>query len=338
MKKGQNPQRGEAHNLITVARIFVIVYVPYLSGFFSNMETILKLSLDSLERTLNPKLARVTLISNASCLEVEELLKKRKSKLFDQIIINGENRGKIDGLLAAARGALEEVVVLSDCDVLFQPGWLEEVLQVFEKFPETGSVSPIASPRRYFYETRTTILDAALRREVTIKARMPEEDFYKMTDGVDNPYIQLKFLQGQVTVTRNGFETGVGGSHQCVAYRKEVLRKLPTKPCLALLEPHADRDYLDRPPDMYGYWRLSTPRNFAFHMGNTPSGWMFEAQANRKIDPPNLPLPALRKNLICRIPYFLRRKLAYFVYLFLSKKFKKQFSVKEVKVLESSKL
>lgn len=324
MKSGENPQRGESHNTITTARIFVVIYIPELSGFFTNMRTILGLSLDSLEQTLDPDLGRVTLISNGSCSEIEELLLNRQSKLFDQILINKANRGKIDGLIAAARGALEEVVIFSDCDVLFQNGWLEEILRVFAIFPEAASVSPIASPRRYLYETRTTILDSMLKGELKIRRRMPREDFDIMTDGTKDPSVQLRYLKGQATISRGGYDTGISGGHQCVAFRSEMLRNLPDKPCLALLEPHADRDYLDRPPDIHGYWRLSTPRNYAYHMGNIPSSWMYKTK-NESVEKslPKLPLPALRKSLIGRLPYSLRRKLAYLINNFLTKRLTK---------------
>ena len=314
MKLGENPQRGEARAAFTVARVFLVVYVPHLTGFFAHMQKILDWSLDSLERTASSETCRVTLISNASCDAVEKQLMDRQSVLFDQVILDKQNRGKIDGLLSVARGALEEVVVLSDCDVLFRKGWLEAILNVFAGFPEAGSVSPIASPRRYSYETRTTLLSAALKRELVIKKRQPMSDFRRMTDGSSDPEAQLRFLGGQATVTRNGIDAGIAGGHQCVAFRNEMLRKLPTRPCLRLLEPHADRDFLDRPPDVHGYWRLSTPRNYAYHMGNTPARWMTEPDTDEEVLPlPALPLPNLQKPWVGRLPYQIRRKASYLV-------------------------
>lgn len=320
MKQGENPQRGEAHDAITAARVFVVVYVPHLSGFFSEMETVLRMSLDSLERTVDARLGRITLISNASCPEIERLLLDRQSDQFDQVYLNRTNRGKIDGLLPAARGALEQVVVLSDCDVLFRPGWLEEIFRVFSVFPEAASVTPIASPRRYFYETRTTLLDAALKRELGVKRRMPEVDFDRITERSVHPEMQLRFRSGQATISRNGYDAGIAGGHQCIAFRSEVLRTLPVTPCRALLEPHADRDYLDRPPDLQGYWRLSTTRHYAFHMGNVPTPWMHEVAKETASPPaPPLPLPPLRKPLVGRLPYPIRRKLARVVHWTLSR-------------------
>jgi hypothetical protein len=284
------------------------------------METVLQMSLDSLERTVDPDLGRVTLISNASCPEIERLLLDRKSDLFDQVNLNRTNRGKIDGLLPAARGALEEVVVFSDCDVLFRPGWLEEILRVFSIFPEAASVTPIASPRRYFYETRTTLLDAALKREIGVKRRMPDADFDRITERSAHPDMQLRFRSGQVTVSRNGYDAGIAGGHQCMAFRSEMLLRLPLAPCRALLEPHADRDYLDRPPDLQGYWRLSTTRHFAFHMGNVPTPWMQEVAGETfQPQPPPLPLPPLRKPLVGRLPYPVRRKLGRVVHWTISR-------------------
>ena len=310
MKVGQNPRRGESRSKGAVARIFVVVFIPNFEGFFSEMESILNLCLDSLERTVDPKLGRVTLISNACCHQVEEMLLDRQSELFDQIVINKENRGKIDGLLTSCRGAIEDVVVVSDCDVLFMDGWLEEVLRVFSIFPEAASVCPSASPKRYAYESSTTVVGSALRGELTIAKRMPLEDFERMTDGAAGSETQMRFLNGQVTVKRGAYLAGISGGHQVIAYRRAMIGMLPTEPCDQFLDPHSDRRYLDNPPDRLGYWRLSTPRMTAFHMGNTVSPWMKEAQqeAVAHFEPPPLPLPALRKPLMGWLPYVLRQK------------------------------
>lgn len=325
MKVGENPQRGDSHGGIATARIFVVVYLPHLNGFFSDMEKILTLSLDSLERTVDPELGRVTLISNACCPEIEALLQARRSKLFDQIIINNNNLGKVDGLLSSARGALEDVVVLSDCDVLFIDGWLEEVLHVFSIFPEAASVCPNASPKRFAYESSTTLLGSALSRELAITQRMPVDDFYRFTEGKVAVGDQMRFVNGQVSVTREGYSAGISGGHQCIAYRNEMIRKLPNEPCHQLLDPHSDKRYLDRPPDQLGYWRLSTSRVMAFHMGNKPSEWMF--RSDRSDAPrftPNLPLRPLRRPLVGWLPYIVRRKLAHLVYMLVDRRIEQQ--------------
>lgn len=321
MKVGENPERGNSHNLTKVARIFVVVYIPNFSGWFANMRTILELSLDSLEQTVNPDIGRVTLISNACSTEVEKILLHRRSELFDQIVINRINLGKIDGLLSAARGALENVIVVSDCDVLYRTGWLEEVLRVFCTFPEAGSVSPMASPRQYTRETATTILGSYLKSELSVTKRMSSDDFYGLTAGAKNPEAQLRYLNGQVTVDRGDYCAGVGNGHQCIAFRRELMSQLPTEPCLSLLEPDSDRRYLDRPPDFHGYWKLSTPRSYAFHIGNQHADWMVKMVRNSGLvvsETPNmnLPLPRLRRSWAGYFPYSLRKLLARVVHSF----------------------
>ena len=142
-----------------------------------------------------------------------------------------------------------------------------------------------------------------------------------MTEGSSNPEVQLRFVEGQVSVSRNGYDAGIAGGHQCVAFRREMIQKLPTRPCFALLEPHADRDYLDRPPDVHGYWRLSTPKMMAHHMGNTPDRWLTVINdSNSPTSPPSLPLPPLRRPWIAKLPYFIRRKLSYLIQLNLERR------------------
>lgn len=325
MKIGENPQLGESYSSIPIARIFLVIYIPNFSGFFSNMETILKLSLDSLERTVDPNLGRVTLVSNGCCPDIEKLILDRRSVVFDQVVINGTNRGKTDGLLSAARGSLEEIIVASDCDMLFQPHWLEETVRIFSDFPEAASVTPISSPRQYVNSSVTTLIGSALKRELSIKQRMPPEDFERLIAGSAEPNLHLRFRHGQATVSRNGLDAGIAGSHQCVAFRREMFLKLPSKPSLALLDPLADKNYLDHPPDFHGYWKLSTPRTMVFHMGNTPDKWMFEQNQTKELPKDlRLPLPPLRKPFVGRLPFGVRKKMAFPVKKYLAYKFDKR--------------
>lgn len=305
MKRGENPQRGMVASTAKVARIFVICYIPEFSGFFKDMRTILKLSLDSLARSLRPEISRVSLIANGCCKEAQEILAERHSELFDQLIINRQNLGKVNGLLSAARGALEEVVVLSDCDVLFRPGWLDEVLKVFDQFPEAGSVSPATSPKRYGYENRTTLIAAMIKRELMIDNLFPLGDLRLLSEGMQDTQGQFQFASAQAVVRRGSYATLLGGGHQCLAFRSELLKRFPDSACTGLLDPASDREFLDNPPDRLGYWRLGTPRTVAFHMGNTPQSWMFE-----EMQPSSAvfrgTLRPLRKPAAGMLPYGLR--------------------------------
>lgn len=106
MKIGENPQRGETYDSIPVVRVFVVVNLPNFEDFFSEMRKVLGICPDSLKRSFDPVIGRITPISNRSCVVTEQLLLSRRSELFDQVIVSSENRGKVDRLLSAARGTL----------------------------------------------------------------------------------------------------------------------------------------------------------------------------------------------------------------------------------------
>lgn len=258
-------------------RVILPVYIPTLDGYFAQSLDVLHLCLESLRLTTRER-ASVTIISNGSARTVEDdLVGLYNAGWVDQLVINRRNWGKVDAVMAAARGTFEELITITDCDVLFMPGWFEAVEEVFRQFPECGVASPAPNPHQSWYCTSATILGALLKRELGYEKVIPEIDLDRFAASIGNlSYFSERERGGQIVVRRNGAAACVGCGHFVFTIRRAVLAAVPQEPsCEALGSTH--EIWLDRPADVLGLWRLATTRAYAYHMGNVPEAWMYEA-------------------------------------------------------------
>src|SRR5205823_10800352 len=108
----------------------------------------------------------------------------------------------------------------------------------------------------------------------------------------------------------------VGCPHFLFTLRKEAVRFIPNEPCMRPLGAGSDELWYDRPPDVGGFWRLATPRAYAYHLGNVPEPWMPEllaqVEAERRNSKPAAaaPVPPARRPITSRIPWRTRQWLA----------------------------
>ncbi len=115
----------------------------------------------------------------------------------------------------------------------------------------------------------------------------------------------------QLVVNRGGTVACVGCGHFIYTIRREIVAGMPAQPALRPLGGRSSARWLDEPPDRAGFWRLSTTRAYAWHMGNCAEPWMVEEVAGcasggapsvRVVTPPRLPWTS-------RIPWPIRRVL-----------------------------
>lgn len=142
MRFGRNPQLNRQLGArVPRVTVGVIVYIPFLSGYFVDALDVLKLSLASLRAHTDEPFS-LFVIDNASCSEVRDfLLREHQTGSIDYLVLNRENVGKVGAwniLFGAAPG---EVLAYSDSDVFFKAGWLEKHLSVLEGFPDVGMVT-----------------------------------------------------------------------------------------------------------------------------------------------------------------------------------------------------
>jgi hypothetical protein len=296
-------------------RVVIPVYIPHQEGYFARSLEVLGLCLESLRRTAGD-LVSVTVVSNGSApAVVDELQRRSREGQIDQLVLNVSNRGKVDAALAAARGSFEPLVTVTDCDVLFRAGWVGAVEGLFRAFPECGFVTPFPNPKLAWYHTSATVLGARARGELGFEKRVPDCDLDRFAVSIGQPDLFTAKDRGEQMVVRRGDALAcVGGGHFVFSTRREVLAAMPAGPSLQAIDGKSEELWLDEPPDRAGFWRLSTPRAVAYHMGNVPEPWMYEEIESTQIasegEAAVRQLPTVRTPLSSRLPWKVRRGLS----------------------------
>lgn len=317
MRIGYNDTKDASSSIVLRRhRVIMPVYIPHLQGYYQHLLEVLRMTLESLRTTAAERI-RVTVVANASCTEALDRLRAHVDEGWvDQLIINNENWGRIDGVLSAARGAYEELVTLTDSDVLFKPGWLDVLENLFRTFPECGLASVVPHPAMGWHHTSATVLGALARGELRTEKAVTDEDIDIFARSIGNKeWVKPAQRAAQIVVHRNGTVACVGSGHFVITLRRELLACLPSEPSLKPLGAGSDEKWYDRPMDQHGYWRLASPRAYAYHAGNVPEPWMYEELArwarqneggteHRPVD--DSPLPAARRPLVSSIPWRVR--------------------------------
>lgn len=318
MREGVNPASASPHlDDYLRHRIIIPVYIPTLDGYFTHALEVLSICLESVRLTAAGR-ASVTIISNGSCREVNEALDRYYQEgWIDQLLLNHSNRGKVDAVMSAARGSFEELITISDCDVLFRHGWLDAVGKIFQTFPECGIAAPIPRPMAAWSCTSATILGSLAHRELCFEKIVPDVDLDRFALSIGRADMFRDFRRAQMIVRRGDTTACIGCGHVVPTFRKDLIAKLPKQP--SLLAYKAERDSIDFPSEKLGYWRLSTARGYAYHVGNTPEAWVYEeleqcrqdaansAVVSSKMIPPSL--PPLRRHWTGKLPWRLRAGL-----------------------------
>lgn len=315
MRDGMNPVKENPHlNGFPRHRIVVPVYIPTLDGYFSNSLEILKLCLESLRITTAGR-ASITIVSNSSSQEIiDELHRCYQEGWIDQLLLNQSNRGKVDAVVSVARGAFEELITVSDCDVLFKAGWLEAVEKLFYTFPECGFASPVPAPAGMWQHTSATLLGGLVRRELSFEKVVPEEDLDRFARSIGRlDLYKPEHRKAQLVAKRNGTTACVGCGHFICTIRKEIVGAIPKQPSLNAYG--AEGPWIDMPPDKLGLWRLSTTQAYAYHMGNVSEPWMYDEleecvrAMNESTVATREELPAVRRSWASALPWRLRDSL-----------------------------
>ena len=308
-RNSQTPQFG-------MHRVIVPIYVPEISGYFAQLPDILDLTLESLRRSTQGR-ARVTLIANQCAPQIlATLLKEQEKGWLDQLIINQFNRGKIDALRSTLHGCYEDVLTVSDGDVLFHQGWVEAVHQTFCDFPEAASISPSPNPTTAWSNNATTIVDAYLRKELAFRSLVARDDLDRFAASLEHPeFYKEAHYRSQLSAKRNGASACVGNGHFCVSLRREVLDKIPREPTQVALGQESEQATLDLPPERIGGWKLATTKAWVSHLGNIVEPWMHDEFDTICPEPGKElvrldPLPKFRRSTVGRLPPKLRRALA----------------------------
>lgn len=289
MRIGTNPNNHKSINLnVASHRVIIPIYIPNAEGYFKDSFAVLKVCLHSLLATIN-KDTVVSLISNGSSEEVNNYIHQLWSQgKIDRVIFNKDNVGKMNAIISETRASFEEFITYSDADVFFDKGWLKETFNIFKNIPKAGFVSMNPTPRNYshagstLFENLFTVLFKKTKTS-TVCTFDDLEHFHKSV-GQKNEFTE-KMFAGTVFCVGKQVNYIIGAGHFCCTIRKtSTLKFVPKEKSYIGVSGGSESIYLDIPFDKTGLWRLSSPKAFVWHMGNTLEREWVESKLNELKD------------------------------------------------------
>ncbi len=275
-------------NTSFVHRIIVPIYIPNAEGYFKNVFEVLKLSIESLLQTIHSATA-ITVINNACSIEVSNYLQKLLNEnRIDQLVINANNKGKVDPIVSIMKGSLEPLITITDADVLFRYGWQQEVENVFFSIPNVGMVSPLPQPAQFKYYSTWSWYFALTRNCFTLKGNEDLDAVKKFRESTTDFAGFSEIERKPLGISYNGIDVIIGAGHFCATYNKAVTNKIPNR-LSGNQFTGAEVLFLDKPIEDAGLLRLATNKGWVYHMGNVSENWMHDVvrdnQAKKKMEP-----------------------------------------------------
>lgn len=277
---GINPARNRVTTYrparVTAA---VLVYIPYLEGYFRHRLDVLKLCLGSLiKNTYEPY--DLLIFDNGSCDEVKEFLHNLLDRgAFHYLLTSNQNIGKVGALKIMFRAVPGEVIAYCDDDIFFYPGWLSEHLKLLDAFPNVGMVSGCAVTTLFDHGTKSNLRLVESDPEVNLYRghQIPElwEREWAESYGRD-PEEHLEAIRSQedMIIERRAVRAfAIANHNQFVTPKLIISEFLPAEWSGRLM---GEMNELDNAVDDGGYLRLSTIERTTKHMGNMVSPAMAE--------------------------------------------------------------
>jgi glycosyltransferase involved in cell wall biosynthesis len=270
MRSGQNPAKAIKEvakpQRITVA---VLNYIPFVSGYFSNMPEVLQTCLGSLWANTDIPYDLMVL-DNGSCAEVKEYLKKQVEEgRIQYLILSEKNLGKGGAWNIILNAAPGEIIAYSDNDCYFFPGWLSKSMQLLETFPNVGMVTSRPFWGRKEHNTATfEWVEKTPEAELSSGKFIDWETFrsFTMSLGVDEETTRKSFDDNiDYRIQYKGLTAQIGASHyQFVGYKKILEKFLPFE----MDRPMGQVRQLDIRMNEAGYLRLMTAEPLMQNMSN----------------------------------------------------------------------
>lgn len=269
---GMNPARDRISSYKPAGvTVVVLVYVPYLSGYFQHRLEVLKVSLASLFRHTNVPYD-LLVFDNGSCDEVKTYLRSLfESGRINYLISSKENVGKIGAFKVMFAAAPGELIAYADDDIFYYPGWLHAHLKIVDAFPQVGMVSGCALRTLYDHGISSNLkfaereLRATLIRGQNIPRQWEIDWAVSYGREVEDHLEKLDQMQ-DIQLEMSGMKVyAVANHNQFVAPKRVLLEFLPETWSGRLM---GQMDDLDAAVDEGGYLRLSTLERTTRHMGN----------------------------------------------------------------------
>lgn len=270
MRKGQNPAKF-VQNVTQPQRITIAVlnYIPFTSGFYAQTLDILKLCLGSIWE--NSDLPYDLLVfDNGSCQEAIDFLTDAQDEgKIQYLILSEKNMGKGGAWNIMLQAAPGEIIVYTDNDAFFYPGWLSTSVKILETFPNVGMVT--SRPFRTNLDLCSSTFDWADHNpEVKLERGefIPWEEFrtFDMSLGQPEEEICQRYETTEdVRLTYKNLQVQVGASHwQFLAYKSVLQSFLP----FSMDRPMGQVKQLDQRINDRGLLRLMPVEFLAQNMSN----------------------------------------------------------------------
>jgi hypothetical protein len=274
VREGVNPEKNKTElNRQKFHRIIIPVYIPEKeSVYYAESVDVLEKCIDSLSKTINYETTAITVVNNncgkSAAAVIDRFL---QANVLDKHVIHRENRGKVFAAISESRGCFEEFITICDADVLFFPGWEKAVFEIFKNYPQAGVVSPVPSQNLALYHNSSVFFDK-FWSSIQYGKVVSDEDCDLFLQGLGNvallrrdrhPY-DWKKKQYYIKSKPSAL---LGANHYVATYRRKVLSYHSDFPEKKFKKGYEEK-FLDEPADILGYYRLSTGKSFAYHMGN----------------------------------------------------------------------
>jgi glycosyltransferase involved in cell wall biosynthesis len=271
MRLGQNPAKSVNFVAqpaeITVA---VVVYIPFLEGYYSEGLRVLDLCLDSIwKNTHIPH--DLMVFDNGSCPEVRDFLTScQQEGKIQYLTFSEKNIGKVGAWNYIFGAAPGKYVAYADSDVFHFPGWLAPQIEVLELLPNAGMITgmPLLAAEEL---SSATVEWAQTNSEATWERGhfISWEDFFRHSGTLGRSQDEIRQYYDQNPIVRIGVagkQFYASASHFQFISRKETLQKIFP---LSADRPMGQVRQLDEAINRLGYLRLSTPEWYVQHIGNT---------------------------------------------------------------------
>lgn len=308
MRKGYNPNKDKIlpRNRFW-HQIVLPVFIPYQEGYFKDAFKIFKICLNSIFKTVNYDHTYITIVNNGSCKEIENYLNNLKDQKKIDEIINTSNIGKLNAIFKGIVGHNFDFITIADADTLFLSGWQQETIKVFNNYPKAGSVGLVPQFNMYSNYCSNVLFDNFFNKNMRFfKVKEPEEmrKFYLSIGwNMQKDHYYLKHILG---IQEKNVRVYVGSSHFVATYRKEILE--PIKRFFPAKMGAKSERVLDKAAIEKDLWKLTTAKNFAYHMGNSYEKWMDDIQFSvRKNNLKPKPLSKLDNVMLLR--YLIKNKI-----------------------------
>ncbi|BAO55739.1 glycosyltransferase family A protein [Nonlabens marinus] len=253
-------------------RIIIPVYIPdEPDQYHEESDKIFEICLNSLRKTINLEKTAITVINNGRSSRVKSIVFNNHD-IIDKYVEYTFNKGKVYPILNEARSCYEPYITICDADVAFFEGWENAVFDIFKKFKKAGVVAPLPCQGLALNNNSTLFFDNYFLGKVKYGKIVSKLDSELYIKGLGNSAVyernnrDFDWIQKQYFLEKD-IVAIVGSGHFVATYKSSIFKgdySFPKK----VFENGYEDEFIDKLADINGFYRLSTRKSYAFHMGN----------------------------------------------------------------------